>query len=449
VSAVSEAAVVGVMTLSLPRERTDLAQRFQESAIKELRGVGLDIVCHGQLVMTTDAAVEAARELASRHVDCIVYLLGTWVFAPAVVSAMQAVAVPSGIWADGDPGSFSLTAGGIVHGSLDELGIAHRFFYGPPQHSGTVERIAAFARAARVVSRLRGSRMGLIGGRVMGMYTTEVDTAQIKSVFGVELEHVDSLRHYLEAQRADASAVANTRDFLGKGFGEIAVDGEPLERSIRLYHGLRAILDEDGYDFAAVKCQGAMIDSYACSCLATSLLNDEGTVVACESDVNAALTMQMLKLVSGKGPVLFGDINHLDLERGLLRIVNCGSMPSLLATTRKEVDLAPQYDYMGKAGGATVVLCCKPGPVTIARLSRIEGQYVMLIAEGEAVEQPKSRFKEAREHWPHMFVSLPGDAEAFVQNVRSNHLHACYGHYAQELMEVCELFNVAPLEICS
>jgi L-fucose isomerase len=281
------------------------------------------------------------------------------------------------------------------------------------------------------------------------MYTTQVDTAQIKDTFGVELEHIDSLCQYLEAEQADADAVARELETLRARFGTIAVDDERLDRSIRVYLALRKIIHDGGYDFAAVKCQGAMIDTYACSCLAASLINDEGMVLACESDVNAALTMQMLKLASGTSPIVFGDINHVDRQRKVLRIVNCGSMPSLLAPAPKEVELQSQYEYMGKAGGATVVLCCKAGPVTLARLSRIKGQYVMLIAQGNAVERPKEQFREARDRWPHLFVELDGDPELLLQNVRSNHLHACYGHWTQELEVVCDLLRIKPIIIRS
>lgn len=435
------------MTLSLPRERTDLAERFHQAAVEGLSASNADVVAHEGLVFTSEAAVQAARDIEARGADCILYLLGTWVFSPTVVSAVRTVSVPSGIWAESEPASFSLTAGGIVHGSLEELGIDHRFFYGSPKEKRTLKEIGTFARAAHAVTGLDGSTMGLIGGRVMGMYTTEVDTSQIKALFGVEIEHVDSLEQYLRAERADADAVAETRSMLGAEFGTINVDEQRLDKSIRVYHSLRGIIKNRCYDFAAVKCQGAMIDNYACSCLAGSLINDEGTVLACESDVNAALTMQILKLVSGAGPVLFGDVNHVDRDEGMLRIVNCGSMPSLMANSRKEVDLGPQYDYMGEAGGATTVMCCKPGPVTVARLSRIEGEYVMLIAEGEAVEQPKKRFKEAREHWPHMFVSVDGAPDTLIQNLRSNHLHACYGRFAPELLDVCDLLDILPITV--
>ncbi len=100
---------------------------------------------------------------------------------------------------------------------------------------------------------------------------------------------------------------------------------------------------------------------------------------------------------------------------------------------------------MSKKGGATTIFCCKPGRVTLARLARIKGQYVMHIATGEAFEQPKVMFKEAREKWPHAFIKLDGDAERFVQNCRSNHMHMSYGDLKDELVEVCEILQIKPI----
>ena len=72
----------------------------------------------------------------------------------------------------------------------------------------------------------------------------------------------------------------------------------------------------------------------------------------------------------------------------------------------KDVDWNPQYEYMGESGGACPTFCCKEGPVTLARLARVDGEYVMQIANGQAVVQDKETFKEARDRWPHAFIII-------------------------------------------
>ena len=432
---------VGLINLSLQRERTDLAEEFGRKASSALRAAGFAVCGEQGLVFETGQCIAAARRLQEQKVDGILLLLGTWVFAPTVVDTLRAVDLPFGIWAEDNPGSFSLTAGGVVHGSLDELGIKHRFFYGSPASARLRGEIAAFLRAAACARGLHGRRLAVIGGRVMGMYTTMADIIQVKNLFGVEIEHIDSVRVRMTAESLADSRVAEIRKELRERFGKVGTGEAVLDKSIRLYAALKAVLEKGGYEIAAVKCAGEMIDSYACFCLATSLLNNEGFTISCEADINAALTMSILRTVSG-GIAVFGDVNHLDHERGTLRIANCGSMPTLMAEREKDVDLADQYPYMGEAGGATVVFAVRESPVTIARLFRIKGEYGMVAAEGSTQELPRGRFKEAREFWPQALVRLDCDPYDLVQNIRSNHMHLCLGRHLDSLKEFCCLKGI-------
>jgi L-fucose isomerase len=429
---------VGLITLSLARERTDLAEAFARNASGALESGGIEVCGNGGLVFETAQCIAAARRLKEQGVDCLLLLLGTWVFAPTVVDTLRAVEVPFGIWAEDNPGSFSLTAGGVVHGSLDELGLKHRFFYGSPNSAPLLEEIAAFVSAAACARDLARRRLAVVGGRVMGMYTTMADIIQLKNLFGVETEHIESVRVYLRAESLGEEQVAGVREELLGRFGRIHTEQAALDRSIRLYIALKAVLTEEGYEIAAIKCMEEMINSYASFCLAASLLNNEGFTVSCEADINAALTMSILRTVSGE-IALFGDVNHLDLQRDELRIVNCGSMPTLMADSEKKVDLENQYEYLSQAGGATIVFSVRSAPVTIARLFRLDGRYAMVAAEGTTMEFPRERFKEAREYWPHALVKLDCDSHELVQNIRSNHLHLTFGRHLAVLKEFCSL----------
>jgi len=116
-----------------------------------------------------------------------------------------------------------------------------------------------------------------------------------------------------------------------------------------------------------------------------------------------------------------------------------------MAKNPKDVDWNPQYEYMGKASGACPTFSCKEGLVTLARLSRVAGEYVMQIANGTAYTQDKETFKEARDRWPHAFVTLEGDPDLFVQHLRSNHMHMVYGDVVEELLDLCEILGIEPI----
>lgn len=432
---------IGVIVLSLPRERTELAEEFYTKALISLESSGFETYTHKNLIFETNQCIKVANEMKARGASLILLLLGTWVNSPVVVDTLREVKVPFGIWAEDNPGSFSLTAGGIVHGSLDELGMRHRFFYGSPNSPELMKEISDCIKAASAAAKLNGQRLCVIGGRVPGMYTTMADMIQVKKTFGVEIDHIDSLRVYLEAKKANPKTIEALKKNILSQFGRIDLHEQVIDRSFRLYFALKKILSKEEYKIAAIKCMDEMINNYASFCLANSLLNDEGFTISCEGDIYGALTMQILKEIS-KDMTLFGDVNYIDQQKKILRIVNCGSMPSLMAENRKDVDLANQYEYLSKAGGVTTVFAIKDSPVTGARLFRVDGEYGMVAFEGTTFKQPKEKFKEARENWPHAFVRFDGNPAVLVQNLRSNHMHLTFSKCLDAVEEFCKLKGI-------
>ncbi len=292
-----------------------------------------------------------------------------------------------------------------------------------------------------MISNLNNQKLCIVGGRVPGMYTTMADIIQIKNIFGIEIEHMDSLQVYLEALNAPEKEIKELKNMYLPQFGKIELEEQTIDRSIRLYFALKKVLTNKNYKIAAVKCMDEMINHYSSFCLANSLLNDEGYTISCEGDIYGAISMHALRLASG-GVSLFGDINHLDYENKILRIVNCGSMPSLMSGNRKDVDLACQYDYLSEAGGATTAFSVKDSQVTGARLYRVKGNLGMVAFSGNSIKQSKEKLKEARERWPQAFIKFECDPENLVQNFRSNHMHICFGDYLNIIREFCSLKKI-------
>jgi len=445
-SSSQDAPVVGFMTVTLPREKVDLAREANRCAVESLAACGLNVVSPNDVVVDFDTLMAELRRIEDNAADCLLLLIGTWTNTTWIVTAFERARVPGAVWSVPDPATFSLTGAGIIHGSLDEMGIQHLFIYGSPDDEETRRKILVFARAAKAATRARGTRCALIGGRVAGMYTTMPDFSQVRRSFGVEIEHVDQYRIIREAESVSAKKVGETVSKARAIHNNVLATDSELERAVRLYHALKKVLDEDGFKLACVKCAGEVLDHYGSYCLPISLCNDEGYVVACEADVNAALTMQTMNFITGQ-PSLFADVNHIDLKENVLRLVNCGSMPMSYARTKQDVDLGRQYQYMGEQRGVTTLFCCDAGEMTLSRLSRRSGRYRMVITHGQSLHEDKSRFAEARDMWPHAFIRLESDARALVPNIFSNHFHATRGNIVSELEMYCDLMGIEAITV--
>lgn len=426
-----------------------------QRCVPALQEAGLQVEVWESLVTDEHSGVEAARSLQSRGLDCIIYYIAWFFESNTVVTPAMTVPLPAIVWSEPDPSTYSLIGMGVIHGSLREVGVAHRFIYRPVEER-TIREIATYARAAATKRRLWGARYCQIGGRCLSMYTGVTDPAQWKMQFGVEVEHMDQWELVL---RADRIAPAAARDFVRSiraRFRHVETADDVIEKSGRVYLALRAIFQEGRFDFAGLKCQFEMIDNYVAPCLAIALLNDEGLVTACEADMNAALSMSVLSSLSGK-PAMFCDTSYIDRQGSMIRLLNCGTAATHFAPVAEEVRLMNCPNLMGSVdpdtgqhrtkGGVCTNFVCRSGEVTLCRFARRSGRYVLQIAQGEAYQPGSDDPTDVLlfDTWPWAFVRLHADMDRFIDNLGSNHIHMAYGSLREDLTAFCELTGVEPV----
>jgi L-fucose isomerase len=420
-----------------------------------LESLGAEVVDPGEPTSERPQAARHGHLLRRQGAQVLVNYIGHWTHAHTVLVAVMAAQVPVVIWSDLRPGGTNLTGVGAVRGALDEVGIANSLVMGGFDDPATMAELGVRCRAASVVERLRGQVFGLMGQRSMGMVTSTIDPSGWYSQFGIDVDDWDMLEtvELGRAIRDDDPRVHRYMDWMYEAFGKVAVTRETLLASIKLYLVSKEIVETRGYDFVAVKCLPYMPSIYTTFCFAVAMLNDDSdadgpkkrTVCACESDANGALTMQIMKHLNG-GPVNFGDIFEVDPETRIVTIANCGSQSTQLAPSRKDVNWLPnemvQFDWL--INGMCPQYTGKAGRVTLARLSRVKDEYVMLITGGEALERLGESVGFAP-FCPRTYVKLDCDIAGLLQNLRSNHVSAIYGDYVSDLIEVCRLANIKPI----
>ncbi len=458
---------LGLLTFSESRptayeEMLPVNLEFQRRLIEALRGTGEIEVLPGESIiqMPKQAEAEVAR-LEHMGVDGFLFHFAGWSFPHLATVAARRAQVPILLVASFNPKYPSLI-GMIASGaSLDQVGIRHSRIWGDPSDPGFVTRVLQFGRAARVVHRLRGQTCGLLGGRSMGMYVGTADPAQWQSLFGVDLEHIDQFEIVRRAEKVPQEKVEEGIQWLKSHVGSIHWDGkslteEKLRLQVRAYFATKEIIREKELDFIAIKCQPELSDAFVTQCLSQAFLNDpydmEGPkdpfVCACEADLDGALTMQILKLMTQK-PVLFYDLRHYDAREDVYVFSNCGSMATFYAgrsgnpeENLRRVSLYPQTPFYYPGGGAAVQYMAAPGKTTFARLARKGGKYWMVVFAGEFVEQPPEKLREATLEWPQAFARLNIPPQVLVETLGSNHLHSVAGDYVDCLAEFCTMVGI-------
>ncbi len=349
-----------------------------------------------------------------------------------------------------------LAAGGALH----HLEIDHYRVAGDVTKKEILDKILHFSRCAMVASSLNGQKYGLIGGRSLGMYSATVSMQHWQKKFGIDIEHVDQSEIVRLAETIPQAQVDQAFKWLNANVGKIHYDGnrlteEKLKTQIRHYEATRKIIEMNDFDFVGVKCHYEMSRQCCTQCLGAAFFNDpydwngkkEPVVFACEADSDAALTMQILKLLTGD-PVVFMDVRHFDEEYGVMVFCNCGSQSTWYAARSddpkenlKKVQFYPCLEiYAG--GGAHVNCMTKAGQATIARLTRMGDKYKMVIIPAEFVELPPDKMAETTKEWPHVFPKLPFDHTLFLDRFDANHCHAVYGDHVGDLKMICKMLDI-------
>jgi L-fucose isomerase len=458
---------LGILTFSDGRKRVHnellpTNKAFLNQLTEALNKTGkLDLVVGDEIIYTPQQAKIQAENLKCAKVDGTLFNFSLWSFPHLPVIAAKNGQGPYLLFAHLNPQAPGLIAMLAAAGSLDQVGIRHKRLWGDISDKNVIEKILSFSRAASVVNRLRGQTCGLIGGRSMGMYIGAIDPRQWQNQFGVDLEHVDQLELVIRAEKIPESIVEKAFQWLKERVGKIKYDGkgltpEKLKQQISFYYATKEVIEEKKFDFVAIKCQPELSEYYVTQCLSQAFLNDpydmdgkkEPIATGCEADLDGALTMQILKLLTDS-PILFFDLRHYNPDDDVFVFSNCGAQTTYFAAKSddpkenlKNVTFYPQTPFFYRGGGATVQYMCAPGEVTLARLARKDGKYWMAIISGEFILYPKEKLKETSPEWPQGFTKLSVDADELISKLGGNHLHAVYGNYVDELRDVCEMMGI-------
>lgn len=420
-----------------------------------LQTLGFEVVAASDGLSRTKAEmVRDGRILRDRGVETVVAYVGTWTYSNVTVELAETVRVPILIWTDSGPGNLGIVGGAIARGALDEVGAVTTLVHGGFEDPETLERIRVWCTGSAAAMRLRGTTLGVGGSRCMGMYTAHVDPSELKSRFGIDIDGWDEIALIERSKRIPEEKIAEFHTWMKKAYGGIEAKEAAVKAQIRMYLALKELVAEKGYHAVAVKCLPHLPSVYTTFCLAHALLNDQSdaygpkasVICGCEADVNGTLTMQMMHYVSGQ-TTMFADFLCYEEEKNLVTLCNCGSQPTDLAPSRKEVHWVHEglQEFEWVIGGCCPQYVAKPGRVTMARLGRINGEYVMLILSGEARQYPREKLDEINPQQPQAFVQLDCTPEQFIAELRCNHIHLIYGDFSRELAVLCRVLKIRPI----
>ena len=323
------------------------------------------------LVIEVDDARAAAARLSKMELDGLVCISGTFHLGHLVLELARTIKAPLLLWGlnelpyDGGKIRLNSVCGVNLDASnLYKAGIRN-------YHAIIRDTIDEdWIDAVRIAKALSTARVGIAGYRAHGFFNIDIDEPSTYRETGALVDHFelqDLYNHHVEK-----SAIKEEKEKYLETFDVSGISAEQLESVATLSARMRAFLDAGGISALAIRCWPEFASSYGIApCAAMSLLQSEGRILACEGDIDGALSMLAHRAAGAQTPFL-ADLSQVNMDENFALLWHCGAAPCGLwdGICVRSLDT-----YFAGGKGVTADFVMKPGVVSIMRLDSVGGRY--------------------------------------------------------------------------
>lgn len=445
-----------------------------ESNIKYKDGSNPEVILGSKVIVSPKIAREVGEDLLKAGIKILIVCHNTWHYPYNIWPLVNTIGreIPI-LHLSNNDGSFPGNVGLLAQdGAMRQIGFKTHRIVGDLDDKTTRLELFSWIYAAEAYSSMLNQVYASYGEMSMGMETGRFHLIPTIKALGVALRSVDQLLLIEKSKEVDSNEVKKAREWFEKILGDrLKYDGklltpEKLEAQIRMYLAMKTRNEEMGFDFCGIKGQIEMSTWHVIGDVAEMISNDpydwngpkEVLVCSTEADSYGAITMQILKYITGGLPSLFMDVRLYIPEMDLWDLCNSGEHSSWYAERSdnpednfKKITFHPALEMYFPGGGASVEFDAKPGEMTFCRLGIWEDKLYMIIILGECVELPADQRKKINEMtnptWPHVHAKFKCTYDEFIKNFPCNHVLAIPGNKIKELVYYCEIAGVAPVPL--
>ena len=303
---------------------------------------------------------------------------------------------------------------------------------------------------------MKGARIGQIRERPATFETVRYGEAAMVAKFGQNVIYRDLAEIVLGAQKLtdDDPGVVSIMEEMRTNVPVISVANDYLVKEAKMEAVLTEFWRESGLSAMAMACWPAIQSLFSFStCGLFGRLTGQGMLTACEADILGAASM-LVNYSAGMGESIphFVDwtIQHR-VNKNRLLAWHCGNAPVALARDPGRVALRSRHDMKGSLpvmpGDSQAGLFqfqLKPGPVTFCRLAEYDGEWKMLIAEGEIIPSDEDlagtwSWVEVKDH-EKLYRTLV--EEGFI-----HHASMVHGKQTEILRLACKFLDIKPVQV--
>ncbi|QQO09514.1 L-fucose/L-arabinose isomerase family protein [Breznakiella homolactica] len=390
-------------------------------AVKKIEAVTWEIV--PELVISVEEGRDAALQLAKAHVDGVVCISGTFHLGHLVLELRRENPVPFLLW--GLP-ELPYNGGKIRLNSVCGLNLNASNLYksGVRDYHASVQNTidGDWVGAVRILAALKRAKIGIAGFRADGFFNVGVQDNQLFGAMGALVDHYELDEIY--RQSVSGGEISARKEQLQKTFDVGGISAEQLGSVASLSAKLHSFYRERNLDALAIRCWPEFARDFGVApCAAMSLLQSEGMILACEGDIDGAVSMIAHQAIGAETPFLF-DFSQVDFDEDCALFWHCGVAPCNLwdGTCQRSLDT-----YFAGGKGVTADFVLKDGELSVLRIDSALGEYRIFQQKARAVPMEKllrGTYMKARFDRPVKEV-----LDLIIDNGFAHHSSVVYGDY--------------------
>ncbi len=251
-----------------------------------------------------------------------------------------------------------------------------------------------FAGVCRVVRAMTHARIAMLGARPVAFNTVRY-SEKILQKYGMSVQTVDFSEVIFRAMKYDDTEKVNRKIDAIREYGSIPdfISPELLEKQAKLCLAIEEKVDELECDASTVQCWDSVENNYGCAtCLAMSMMGNDGKPSACESDVTGAVSMLAAYMAAGTPAALMDWNNNIRRDRNACICLHCSNFPRDFFKSDIEIEC---LDVLGSTlGKENCFGACKgqvaAGDMTFFRVTTDDSKGVMkaYVGEGTFRDEP-------------------------------------------------------------
>ena len=446
---------IGFLPLTKLNWTNAIMEAQREQACQMFRKMdGVELIGGGKMIETEAQACEILKDFQQARPDVIVAFFATFALGTIVPLFAKTLNAPVILWSqpEPDPEGGRLKANSFCAANMNShfmwrFRVPYFHVHGAVGSDKAVNGIERALRVLKGITAVKSMRIGSVGGRVPGFYTSCCSEMLLRDKIGAEVKFITMLEVVDAAKRMPEDKIQEALKIIKGDATCVKTSEENLRKSAAFFAAVREMKSRFGVDTFTIRCWPEIIadDLYGMlACSTIGHLTNHGDLTVCEGDVYAAVMLRLEEILSRQNP-FFCDMIYCEEDCDYSVFWHCGAAPCSLCKPGAERALNNSSTVPTK--GVINEFPLKPGRVTIARLgeTRDGSKFRMLIAPGTAIDT--DLFVRGNPLKVKLDAGNKRMHDVAIYQGFEHHFSLAYGDLTEELLDFCRIMDIEPVVV--